>query len=92
MCLIKHTGDVTELGFSSMGLDSCHHTFLSMPHLETLLNETFVLSSFIMHKTISSPSSLRFTVDRLILCWLIHVAELSFPVKDLGRSSHIDSV
>lgn len=71
--------------------------FLS-PHisLNATLGDTsqwnIVLSSFIMHKTISSPSSLCFTVDLLILCWLIHGAEFSFPVKDLGRSSHLDSV
>lgn len=48
-CLIKPAEDVvTELRFSSMGLDSCHHTFFCMPRSEALLNETFVLFSFII--------------------------------------------
>lgn len=66
LCLIKHTGDVTELEFSSMGLDSCHHTFLFMPHLETLLNETFVLSSFITH------GGALFSIISAFYCWSSH--------------------
>lgn len=43
-CLIKPAEDVvTERTFSSMGPDSCHHTFFFMPRSEALLNETFVL-------------------------------------------------
>lgn len=54
LCLIKHAEDVvTELEFSSMGLDSVTtHSFSC--HAETFLNETFVLFSFMMLRSVSS--------------------------------------
>lgn len=56
-CLIEPAEDVvTELRFSSMGLDSCHHTFFFMPHSEALLNETFVLVAFILSRMVHSPT------------------------------------
>lgn len=55
-CLIKHAEDVvTELEFSSMGLDSVStHSFSC--HAETLLNETFVPFSFMMLRLVSFPT------------------------------------
>lgn len=48
LCPIKHTGQVTKLEFSSMGLDPWHHTFFSLPFLATLLSGTSMLPSCIL--------------------------------------------